>query len=205
MQIREIERTEKQVINAVVSIHLDTFQGFFLTFMGRDFLQLMYSTYCKHDTSGLLVAFDDVEQPVGFLAYSSDMSGLYRFMIRRMLFPFAWYSMGAFLRKPKILLHLIRAFLKPNESKCDEKYVRLASIGVSPNKKSNGTGSKLIDYLKDHVDFSQYAYIALETDGENNDRTNAFYLKNGFVLDQTYETPEGRKMNEYHYFGSGCA
>lgn len=198
MQIRSISNTEEETINDIVSIHLDSFQGFFLTFMGRNFLKLMYRSYVEHKNSDVLVAFED-KKPIGFLAYSGDLSGLYKYMIKKRLIPFAWYSLGAFFRKPTVFMRLVRAFLKPGETKREEKYVELASIGVSPHIKSKGVGSQLIDVLKSKVDFKEYAYITLETDAVNNDGANRFYQKNGFVRVREFETNEGRKMFEYRY------
>lgn len=198
MQIRKIENTEKDTINDIVSIHLNTFTGFFLTFMGRGFLNLMYRSYAEYKDSGILVAFED-EKPVGFLAYSGDLSGLYEYMIKKRLILFGWYSLGAFFRKPTVFMRLVRAFLKPGETRRAEKYVELASIGVDPNVKSRGVGSQLIDALKAQVDFYEYAYITLETDAVNNEGANHFYKKNGFVIEREFETNEGRKMFEYHF------
>jgi len=191
---------EKDTLNDIVSIHLNTFDGFFLTFMGRGFLRLMYRSYMEYGNSGVLAAFEDNE-PIGFLAYSGDLSGLYKYMIRKRLMPFAWYSLGAFFRKPAVFMRLVRAFLKPGETEREEKYVELASIGVDPSVKSKGAGSKLIDALKEQIDFNEYAYITLETDAVNNDGVNHFYKKNGFVLEREFETHEGRKMYEYRYRG----
>lgn len=198
MQIRKIEKTEKATINDIVSIHLDTFAGFFLTFMGRGFLNLMYRSYAEYKDSGIFVAFEE-NRPVGFLAYSGDLSGLYKYMIKKRLLLFAWYSLCAFFRKPTVFMRLIRAFLKPSETKREEKYVELASIGVDPNEKSKGIGSQLINALKAQVDFGEYTYITLETDAMNNDGANYFYKKNGFVLEREFETNEGRKMFEYRW------
>ena len=198
MEIREIGPKEKSIIKQVVQIHLETFQGFFLTFMGKGFLKQLYSSYCRHNESGLLVVFED-NQPVGFLAYSGDYSGLFKYMIRTRLIPFAWFSLGAFFRKPKSFMRLIRAFSKSKETKREEKYIELASIGVRPEFKSKGIGTSLINHFKSGVDFSKYAYINLETDADNNEAANCFYIKNGFELSRTYETKEGRKMNEYRY------
>ena len=198
MRIRKIGDTEKDTINDIVSIHLNTFTGFFLTFMDRGFLNLMYRSYAEYKDSGILVAFEE-EKPVGFLAYSGDLSGLYKYMIKKRLILFAWYSLGAFFRKPTVFMRLVRAFLKPSESKREEKYVELASIGVDPNVKSKGDGSQLIDALKAQVDFSKYEYITLETDAVNNEGANHFYKKNGFVIEREFETNEGRKMYEYRY------
>lgn len=198
--IREVKSDEKKIIDEIVTIHLNTFTGFFLTFMGRGFLRQMYQPYCDHEESGLLVAEGD-GKTVGFLAYSSDFSGLYKFMIKTRLVQFGWYSMGAFFRRPSAFLHIIKAFLKPSEVKRKEKYVELSSIGVDPNVKSKGVGSKLIEKLKKLVDFEEYAYITLETDAVNNEGAIHFYEKNGFIRERMFVTDEGRKMYEYRFEG----
>ena len=198
--IREVKSNEKELINEIVTIHLNTFTGFFLTFMGRGFLKQMYQAYCDYDESGLLVA-EEGGKALGFLAFSSNFSGLYKFMIKTRLIQFGWYSIGAFFRRPSAFMHIISAFLKPGEVKREEKYVELSSIGVDPNVKSKGIGSKLIDALKDNVDFDKYAYINLETDAVDNEGAIHFYEKNGFVRERMFETDEGRKMYEYRFVG----
>lgn len=198
--IRKVKSNEKELINEIVTIHLNTFTGFFLTFMGRGFLRQMYQSYCDHDESGLLVAEED-GKALGFLAFSSNFSGLYKFMIKTRLIQFGWYSVGAFFRRPSAFMHIISAFLKPGEAKREEKYVELSSIGVDPNVKSKGIGSKLIDALKKNVDFDKYAYINLETDAVDNEGAIHFYEKNGFVRERMFETDEGRKMYEYRFVG----
>lgn len=200
LKILKVKDTDKSVINEIVDIHLATFEGFFLTFMGRGFLKQMYKSYIKHEKSDILVARDD-GKILGFLAYSEQMSELYKYMIKHHALQFAWYSLGAFVRKPKVFMRLIRAFLKPGESQRNESYVELASIGVHPDAKCKGVGSLLIKALKNEVDFEKFEYITLETDALNNEAANKFYLKNGFTVEREYETREGRKMYEYRYIG----
>ena len=174
INIREVKYDEKKLINDIVTIHLNTFTGFFLTFMGRGFLNQMYTSYCDYEEAGLLVAEED-GKAIGFLAYSSNFSGLYKFMIKTRLIRFGWYSIGAFFRRPSAFMHIISAFLKPGEAKREEKYVELSSIGVDPNIKSKGIGSLLIDSLKRKVDFTKFAYINLETDAVDNEGAIHFY------------------------------
>ena len=198
--IREVKSEEKKIIDEIVTIHLNTFTGFFLTFMGRGFLKQMYQSYCDHEGSGLLVA-EDYGKSIGFVAYSSNFSDLYKFMIKTRLVQFGWYSIGAFFRRPSAFMHIIKAFWKPGEVKRKEKYVELSSIGVDPDSKSKGIGSMLIDNLKKLVDFEKYAYITLETDAVNNEGAICFYEKNGFVRERMFVTEEGRKMYEYRFVG----
>ena len=174
MVIRKVESFEKEIINEIVFIHLNTFVGFFLTFLGQGFLFQMYRSYSEEKKSGLLVAIEQGEI-LGFLAYSGNMSGLYKYMIKKRLLIFAWYSLGAFLRQPGVFIRLLRAFLKPSESQRTENYVELASIGVLPSMKSKGVGSKLIDELKSITDFQEYTYITLETDAVNNENSFSFH------------------------------
>ena len=205
MEIRTVAPGEKAIVKEVVRIHLDAFSGFFLSFMGKGFLKHMYTSYCEHKASTLLVAIDDDGSVVGFLSYTHDMSGLYKYMIKKKLIPFAWFSLGAFLRKPRVFMRLVRALLKPSESERKEKYVMFTSLGVDGTKKCRGVGSMLFTKGKESVDFSEFEYISLETDVEHNDITNHFHKKNGFKIVREFTTHEGRRMYEYRYYGEKAA
>lgn len=190
---------DKEIVDEVVKIHMDTFQGFFLTFLGKGFLKQLYKGYMEHEDSNLIIAKDG-DELVGFIAYSSNISDLYKFLIKKKLMLFAWYSLLAFMKNPRILFRLLSAFGKSQEVIREENYIELASIGVKPEVKSKGIGTLMIDFLKQNVDFDKYKYIKLETDAENNEVANHFYVKNGFVLDHVYQTREGRRMNEYRWY-----
>ena len=119
--------------------------------------------------------------------------------MKKHLLKFALCSACAAIRHPSFVKRLLGAFKKSESVVKSERYVELASICVDPNIENRGVGSKLIDCLKEIVDFKTYAYINLETDAEFNDIANRFYLKNGFVLEREFVTAEGRRMNEYRY------
>lgn len=189
---------DKKKVNEVVDIHMKSFSGFFLTFLGKGFLKQLYKGFLEEENSGLIVAFDEDKKILGFLAYSSNLSGFYKYLIKKHLISFGWYAMLGFFRNPKIFFRLIRAFAYSREAKREEKYIELSSIGVLPISENLGIGSRLIDYLK-KLNFEGYQYIKLETDAINNDIANNFYRKNGFILNHSYFTPEGRKMNEYRW------
>lgn len=192
----------KEKIDEIVSVHMESFSGFFLTFLGRGFLKQLYKGFLEEKNSGLIVAFDENKKVLGFLAYSRDLSGFYKYLIKKHLISFAWYGMLGFFRNPKIFFRLIRAFTYSRKSKRNEKYIELSSIGVLPINENLGIGSQMIDYLK-KLNFEGYQYIKLETDARNNENTNRFYKKNGFILDHNYSTPEGRIMNEYRFYLRG--
>ena len=123
----------------------------------------------------------------------------YKNLIRKKLIQFAWCSFLAAIRHPSFAKRLFSAFKKSDSVEKTEKYVELASICTDPVLEGQGIGTALIEYLISKVDFNEFAFINLETDADENDRANRFYQKNGFTLARQYITPEGRKMNEYHY------
>jgi ribosomal protein S18 acetylase RimI-like enzyme len=186
-------------LNDIVDIHMRTFTGFFLTFLGKGFLKTLYWGFLNHPKSGVIIALEN-NKPIGFCAYSEDLSDFYNYLIRKKLFHFAWYAAGAFLKKPKSIFRLLNAFKYSNESKRKDAYIELSSIGVLPSSKNAGVGSKLINALVKTANSEKFKYIKLETDRDNNIVANNFYTKNGFVLNQSFETPEGRGMNEYRYY-----
>ena len=190
---------DKNKIDEIVDIHMQSFSGFFLTFLGKGFLKQLYKGFLEEKNSNLIVASDINGKILGFLAYSSNLSGFYKYLIKKHLISFGWYAMLGFFRNPKIFFRLIRAFSYSQEAKREEKYIELSSIGVLPVKENSGIGSKLINYLKG-LDFKEYQYIKLETDAINNENTNNFYKKNKFVVSSNYSTPEGRVMNEYRFY-----
>ncbi len=204
MKIIRLKNPEE--VDKIVEVHMQSFVGFFLTFLGRGFLKQLYKGFIEHCSSGIIIAVDD-NKIVGFLAYSGDLSDFYKYLVKKRFVQFAWYSMCAFLKNPKIACRLFRAFTYSDEAKREEKYIELSSIGVLPEMSGKGIGSKLIDTLKKETDPNKYAYIKLETDAVNNESANCFYKKNGFVLHHNFETHEGRQMNEYRYYlkiESGC-
>ncbi|WP_028043337.1 GNAT family N-acetyltransferase [Candidatus Stoquefichus massiliensis] len=189
--------TDKKYIDEIVHIHLQTFDGFFLTFLGKGFLKQLYLGFMEHENSNIIVALEN-DKVLGFIAYSEDMSSFYKYLVKRKLLYFGWYAFIAFVKKPTVLIRLLSAFKKSEEVQRPEKYIELASIGVMPTEKGKGIGSQMISYLKENIDLNKFKYISLETDAKNNEYVNKFYCQNGFILCRTYETKQGRKMNEYH-------
>ena len=196
--IRELSGNNQVYIRELVSLHSQAFPDFFLTKLGEPFLRTLYKGYLDDPNSGIIVAEDNCSL-LGFIAYSNDYPGFYKRLIKEKIVQFAWCSFLAVLRHPLFIKRILGAFGKSDSVVKDQKYVELASICVSPSAEGRGVGSALIDYLKSMVDFSEYAYINLETDADDNEKAIEFYLKNGFVLAREYYTREKRRMHEYRY------
>lgn len=198
VNIIELQDASPKYIRRIAMLHMRAFPDFFLTQLGRSFLQTLYLGYIEDDKSGIIVA-ENNNRLAGFIAYSYDYSSFYKGLIKKHIIKFASCSFGAAIRHPSYVRRLMGAFKKSKEVVKPEKYVELASICVNPRINNKGVGSALIDYFKSKVDFDRYEFINLETDAEGNDSVNTFYIKNGFTLTRTYTTREGRRMNEYRY------
>lgn len=200
--IKVLTKDMKKEVNEIVEIHLKSFKGFFLSFLGRGFLKCLYENYIFHSSSGILI-FVENDVILGFLAYSKDLSSFYSTLLTNYFFKLMWYSLVAFLKRPVILFRLFRALLYPKQSKRIDKYIDLSSIGVIPEFSEKGIGTLLVTRLKKISTLeikNGYKYIRLSTDAENNEKVNQFYLKNHFVLNRVYFTKENRKMNEYRFY-----
>ena len=198
-QIRILDESNKVKISTIAELHKHAFPDFFLTQLGIPFLRTLYFCYTEDSESGIIVA-EDSDQIKGFIAYSKDYPRFYNQLIKKHLLRFAFCSLGAAIRHPSFIKRLLRAF-KSHEVTKEEAYIELASICVDPKEEGKGIGTRLIDKMKAITDFSVYAYINLETDACENDAVNKFYIKNGFRLNRSYVTAEGRRMNEYRYYG----
>ena len=196
--IRNIDSTEHKLLNQIVDLHRQCFEVFFLSTLHNVFLMHFYMSFCEHEHSELIVAFEN-EAPVAFVACSWDTSGVYRYMLSNHFIPFVWYSLLSVLGRPSLIKKMFRAVDMPKESIRDENYVKIFSLGVHPDYQHKGLGTMMLNELKHRTNFSNFQYITLETDAENNDSVNRFYVNNGMKLSSVIVTPEGRKMNKYHY------
>ena len=84
-----------EYVDDIVEIHMKTFTGFFLTFLGRGFLKHLYKGFIEHAKSNVIGAIED-DRLVGFLALSEDFCAFYKYLIRKRLLPFAFYGALAF-------------------------------------------------------------------------------------------------------------
>jgi ribosomal protein S18 acetylase RimI-like enzyme len=183
-------------IAEVVEVHLKSFQGFFLSFLGARFLYELYSSILD-DPSGISFVSFDKDRLTGFVAGTSEPAGFYRRLLRRRWWRFALASIIPILRNPLILPRLWRALRKPQEVSNQAKTGTLMSIAVSPESQRNGFGQVLVRTFLEEAKHRGLESVDLTTDKNTNDHVNQFYRRMGFKCSRTFISPEGREMNEY--------
>jgi ribosomal protein S18 acetylase RimI-like enzyme len=183
-------------IMGVVGIHLNSFQGFFLTFLGSRFLYELYAGVLE-DKSGISFVSFDADRLTGFVAGTSEPVGFYRRLLRRRWWRFAWASIIPVLKNPLIIPRLWRALRKPLEVQNQTNTGTLMSIAVSPEVQGTGFGQVLVKAFLEEASRRGLKNVDLTTDKLTNDHANQFYQRMGFKCSRTFITPEGREMNEY--------
>jgi ribosomal protein S18 acetylase RimI-like enzyme len=183
-------------VKDIVEIHLKSFPGFFLTFLGPRFLHEFY-TGVLNDPAGFAFVYTDNGRVIGFVAGASAPSNFYSRLLQQRWWRFAFTSFMPALRNPLIIPRLFRAFRKPQDVSKRADTGTLMSVAVAPDAQGHGVGRTLVDaFLKEAI-HRKLKYVDLTTDRDNNNSVNQFYVSRGFRCSRVFVTSEGRVMNEY--------
>ena len=183
-------------VNAVVKVHLSSFQGFFLTFLGRQFLSELYAGIVA-DYTGIAFVYREESCVLGFVAGTSQPAGFYSHLLHRRWWRFALASLIPILKNPLIIPRLLRAFSRNHAEDVHENCATLMSIAIAPEAQGRGMGQALVQVFLQESARRDVKQVNLTTDALDNEAANRFYQKLGFTLQQVFTTPEGREMNEY--------
>lgn len=184
-------------VTDVVRVHLASFPGFFLSFLGPHFLSLYYSGVCTAPEGIAFVYLNSEGRPAGFVAGTSNPRGFYSRLLKRDWLKFALASVGAVVRKPSVISRIARGLFHPGGNPIGDDVAGLFSIGVLPELQGTGAGKKLVQAFLETARERGCKRVFLTTDGDDNEAVNTFYEKLGFMVERQYVTPEGRRMNEY--------
>jgi len=185
-------------IDQVVKVHLSSFPGFFLSFMGQNFLRTYYGSVCSSHGSICRVFLDDNSKISGFVVGARSPASFYKELFRRYFVSFVFAAAKAVLTRPAILPRLARTALgSTSGDPKDELTAGLFSIAVAPGSQGTGAGKRLIFSFCEAALSMGCDKVILTTDREDNDAVNSFYKRLGFAIDRQYTTREGRRMNRY--------
>ena len=181
---------------SVVEIHLASFQGFFLSFLGRAFIRELYIGILA-DPSGMTFIAEIDEELHGFVIGTDKPKNLYSRLLRQRWHRFALTAAGSVVKNPKIMPRLLRAVSRGRQGDVRENCATLMSIAVSPQVQGANIGKHLMRAFLEEAARRGVQRVNLTTDKKNNEFANCFYQKIGFSLVNSFNTPEGRAMNEY--------
>lgn len=204
MITKQMVNTEQLLLRAithndiltVVKVHKQSFEGFFLTFLGSAFLSELYRAILI-DPSSICFLIEYQDTVVGFVVGTENQAGFYRRLLRNRWWCFAATSVFPLLSRPSIFPRLLRAFSASAAATKVDKCGTLMSIAVLPDTQGSGIGKRLVQAFLQEAANRGLNQVDLTTDRENNEATNNFYKNLGFTCTRSFVTPEGRAMNEY--------
>lgn len=183
-------------VEEVVNVHLRSFEGFFLSFLGPNFLRLYYESVVGYrGAAGYVCVIGG--RVVGFVCGMVSPSHFYSYLLRTRWWRFALAALGAALGRPSVIPRLFRALFYPSQTSGRSDTATLTSIAVDPAVQGEGVGAQLIAAFLADMRARGVKRVDLTTDRYDNDEVNAFYQRQGFHCERTFVTPEGREMNEF--------
>ncbi len=184
-------------LDQVLTVHLQSFPGFFLSFLGPRFLREFYRSFLDDPAGMAFVAVDEQGRVQGVVAGPQSPDGYFRRLLKRRWWAFCLASTGAVLRRPTIVPRLFRAVFYRGEAPSGPPRALLSSIAVAPSAQGQGVGRLLVNAWVAEARRRGCTGCFLTTDRDGNDAVNTFYQRLGWRLADSYATPQGRQMNRY--------
>ena len=181
-------------VDTIVEIHLNAFEGFFLTSLGAEFLRFYYSCFVRSNETVTMIA-EENGVIYGFSASSKFCNGFNSRLIKSNLIAFGLLSFKLLLIKPISLLRLVKNLSKKGENVIDnEDYAELYSIGVCKSAQGKGVGKMLLLKSEQVMKEEGVTRVSLTTDFDNNEQAVGFYHSMGYETLYEFVTYPNRKM-----------
>lgn len=178
-------------------LHLEAFPNFFMSSLGEPFLFQFYMGYRNDDTAVVSLLRDGHGKIVGIAVGTTHPSGFFRRLLSRRLLGFAAASAIAAVRNPSSVRRLVRGFFYRGDGPEGRGGALLSSIAVDPAYQGQGLGRRLLTNWVSEATRAGAETAFLTTDAADNQPVNHLYATSGWVLENSYVTPEGRCMNMY--------
>lgn len=190
-----IQIIRKEHIKSVVKLHLQSFDGFFLTQLGEDFLCFFYEKLRCDERSEILGAYDDMGKLVGFCAFTYLSSGFYSYLVKKDIVKFAYWGIRILMKKPSNLIRLLRNFKKEKNTTGDiGNYAELLSVATLPEMQGKGIGKRMLFEMEQDLKKRSCKSVSLTTDFENNEKVLYAYKSMGYDVFCEFVSYPDRKM-----------
>jgi ribosomal protein S18 acetylase RimI-like enzyme len=170
----------------VAALHAGQISSGFLSFLGASFLQHLYRRIVLYPGAFLIVA-DSPGGPVGFIAGSTDVSGLYK--------SFIWHDgLRAMIGAARPLLsgwkRVLETLRHGGSTGEGGRGGELLAVAVDPRCQGQRVGRRLVGAFLDQIVASSYdaAHVVV---GADNDRAVSLYEQCGFIPVEHFELHPG--------------
>ena len=178
----------------IASIHLKTFENFFLTSLGKSFLKTYYKSCIKLEGAISICAVDEENTVVGFCFGSLSSVGFHKKLILNNILAFTIQFISVLFSKPRAIIRLVKNLKKEGHPEDHGDYAELLSIGVLLEKKGLGIGRGLLLDFEKNIKDKKIKRISLTTDYDSNNAVLKFYDSMGYNVYYEFVTYPNRKM-----------
>jgi len=182
---------------AIVSIHREAFDNFFLTRLGRAFLHRYYQLVLSY-SQGIFLVSEGRSGLEGFASGFLHPEKFYVLMSHNKWF-FALPILSAVVRHPSLVAQIVRSVQRVEKEASHQaaRSCELSSIAVMPQMGGRGVGRALVNAFLKQAWLLGAQHVHLDTEAGENEPANTFYRKAGFQHSRRFQKYEGRWMNEY--------
>jgi len=183
---------------AVASLHKRAISQGFLSTLGEEFLARLYAGIARHPLSCVIVAQDEYDKIIGFIAGSLSTSLCYRHVIMR---NFIRLGMPIFFKLFSLVnLNKIRetlAYGLTGRDAAESVTAELLSIVVADEARGTGVGRQLVNHLEHCFREKNFSGTYKVVTSARDERSNHFYRNLGFRFLRSF-MHHRNIMNEYH-------
>ncbi|MEZ2744902.1 GNAT family N-acetyltransferase [Halopseudomonas bauzanensis] len=183
-------------VNCIVNVHVQAFEGFFLTQLGPGFVAELYKAFATRPAGILRIICDEEGNVLGFAGGTIDPEAFYRGLRKEKSIIFLVKMLPGLMRHPllffkKLWYALFYTGEKP--SSLDDSAL-LSSIAVIPGMAGKSLGKKLLEDFEREVKKRGLRSLFLTTDKYGNDKVVGFYLRSGYSIESEFKQADGREM-----------
>lgn len=206
MRIRESTPADRKLAGEMARLHRLSFPDYMLSKMGYPFMKAIYRSYLESPESGVIIAENDDGSLAGLLSYMDSTVNIPARVVNRRKLLFWVSALIVSLRDPSGYEKMKRFYRKcsePHHAAHSRKHLELGSFCLYPGLRGKGTGTEMLEHVKNMTDYHTFDYVGLTTASDDNDRVNLFYLRCGFMPTGIITLPDRRKMTVYQYSPEG--
>lgn len=184
-------------VDAISQLHLEAFQSFFLTSLGKSFLKCFYKSIIKSKNGIAIGLFNENDKKlICFAIGTSKSKSFYKKIIKENGIKLFLSGFIPLITHPSRLIRIFRSIAAPVKSNYNDSGT-LLSICTAKAYQGAGLGKIALKEFEQQLYFLKVSTIILTTDADNNKGGNAFYTNNGYKLTEQFLQNKNRLMNLY--------
>lgn len=177
---------QQEYSNQVAALHISGISTGFISSLGLGFVTALYESIAEDDNSFGFVAVED-DKVLGFVAFSTNLSKLYKYVILKKGFKFAFILARKLMSVQAIKKVWANLFYPKKMKQMDLPDAELLSIAVAPEGRGKGLAKQLTEAGFEECQKRGIDKVKVLVAAENQ-AANKLYQKCGFEFKMQIES-----------------